>query len=132
MGLPAAGTISRRHFACGVIPALIGSLVTTLPWMTRAALPVDFGAMVHHRASAERIGRRYLAMLATDMDKLRFLTLSPMLDRAMQAIRHEPEIAGRLLRQGIEDDFRRADIAIIDGWVLAATEARLCAIIALA
>jgi len=132
MGFLVAGTMSRRRFAGGMIPALIGSLAVTLPWLARAAMPANFDALIRHWASAERIGRRYLAMLPADTDRLRLLTMSPALDRALQAIRHEPEVAVRLLRQGIEDDFRHADTVIVDGWVLAATEARLCAVIALA
>jgi len=131
MGLSAAGPISRRRFACGVIPALIGSLAITLPWLARAPAPADFGALVRHRASAERIGHRYLATLPAGTDRSRLLMMSPALDRALQATHHEPEVAAKLLRRGIDDDFRRADTVVVDGWVLAATEARLCAVIAL-
>jgi len=132
MRRPAAGAISRRRFACGVIPALIGSLAITLPWMARAAPPADFGALVDSRASAERVGRRYLAMLPADTDRSRLLAMSPALGGTLRAIRHQPKVARGLLRRSINDDFRRADTVIVDGWVLAATEARLCAIIALA
>lgn len=132
MGFPVAGTVSRRRFSRGAIGALFGSLALALPLPVRAALPANFGALLRHRASAERIGRRYLAMLPADTDRSRLLTMSPVLGRASQAVRHEPEIAATLLRQGIKDDFRRADTVIVDGWVLAATEARLCAVVALA
>ncbi len=123
--------MSRRRFARGMIRALIGSLVTTLPWLTRAALPADLGAIVRHRASAERIGRRYLATLPADTDRSRLLMMSPVLDRTLRTVRHEPAAAAELLRRGINDDFRRADTVIVDGWVLASTEAHLCAVIAL-
>jgi len=114
-----------------MVPALIGSLAITLPRLTRVALPADFGALVRHRASAERIGRRYLATLPADTDRSRLLMMSPALDRTLRTVRHEPAAAAELLRRGIKDDFRRADTVIVDGWVLAATEARLCAVIAL-
>ncbi len=132
MRFPVAGTISRRRFARGVIPALIGSLAITPPWLARAATPPNLGALLRHRASAERIGRRYLAMLPAGVDKSSLLARSPALDHALRIVQHQPEVAADLLRQGINDDFRRADTVIVDGWVLAATEARLCAIIALA
>jgi hypothetical protein len=132
MGFPVAGTISRRRFARGMIPTLIGSLAITLPWLARAAMPANFGALIRRWESAERIGRRYLAMLPADTDKSRLVAMSPALDHALRAVRHQPEVAAGLLRQGINDDFRRADTVIVDGWVLAATEARLCAVIALA
>jgi hypothetical protein len=132
MGLPVAGTVSRRRFSRGVAGALLGSFAIALPLRARAAMPANFGALLRHRASAERIGRRYLAMLPVDTDRSRLLTMSPILNRALQAVRHEPEAAAALLRQSIRDDFRRADTVMVDGWVLAATEARLCAAVALA
>jgi hypothetical protein len=54
-----------------------------------------------------------------------------MLRRVVRLTRREPQAAARLLRQGIYDDFRRADTVVVDGWILARTEARLCALIAL-
>jgi hypothetical protein len=132
MRSPVVGTISRRRFARGMISALVGALAITLPWLVRPATPADFGALLRRRASAERIGRRYLATLPADMDKSRLLVMSPALDQALNVVRHQPEVAAGLLRQGINEDFSRADTIVVDGWVLAATEARLCAIIALA
>jgi hypothetical protein len=132
MGIPVAGTISRRRFTRGLIPALIGSLAITLPWLPRAAIPAHFSALLRHVAGAERIGRRYLAMLPADVDRSRLLSMSPALNCALRAVRHQPEVAAGLLRRGINEDFRRADTVIVDGWVLAATEARFCAVLALA
>ena len=132
MGLPVAGTVSRRRFSRDVIPALIAGLAIALPWLARPGLPANFDGLIRHRASAERIGRRYLAMLPSATDRSRLLAMSPALGDALQAIRHRPEVAAGLLRRGISDDFGRADTVIVDGWVLAATEARLCAVIALA
>jgi hypothetical protein len=132
MRLPVAGSISRRLFVRGTIPALIVSLTIALPWLTRSAAPATLGALLRHRASAERIGRRYLATLPAGTDKSRLFAMSPALDHALRAVRHRPEVAADLLRQGIKDDFRRADTVIVDGWVLGATEARLCALVALA
>ena len=129
MGVPVAGTVSRRRFFCGAIGALFGSLAIAL---ARAAMPANLDALLRHRAGAQRIGRRYLAMLPADADRSRLLTMSPMLGHALRAVREGPEAAAALLQQGIREDFGRADTVIIDGWVLAATEARLCAVVALA
>ena len=116
----------------GTIPALIGSLAIALPWLTRPATPTTLGALLRHRASAERIGRRYLATLPAGTDRSQLFAMSPALNHALRAVRHRPEVAADLLRQGINDDFRRADTVIVVGWVLAATEARFCAVVALA
>ena len=132
MGVPVAGTVSRRRFFCGAIGALFGSLAIALPSLARTAMPANLDALLRHRAGAERIGRRYLAMLPADADRSRLLTMSPMLGHALRAVREGPEAAVALLQQGIREDFGRADTVIIDGWVLAATEARLCAVVALA
>jgi hypothetical protein len=132
MGLSVFGTVSRRRLVRGVIPGVFASLAATLPWLARAATPANFDALVRHRTSAERIGRRYLAMLPVDTDEARLLAISPALDRALRAVQDRPEVAAGLLRQGICDDFRCANTVIVDGWVLAATEARFCAVIALA
>jgi hypothetical protein len=132
MGLPVAGTVSRRRFTRDAIPALIAGLAIALPWLARPGMLTNFDGLICHRASAERIGRRYLAMLPAPMDRSRLLAMSPVLGSALQAIRHRPEVAAGLLRRAINDDFRRADTIIVDGWVLAATEARLCAVVALA
>src|SRR4029453_788322 len=128
---PAAGILSRRRFARGMITALIGGPTIALPGPARVAPGPDLGALVRRRESAERVGRRYLAMLPADTDRSQLLKTSPALDRALRATRREPEVAARLLRQGIDDGFRRTDTVVVDGWVLALTEARLCAIIAL-
>lgn len=109
--------------------ALIGSLA--IVGLGREAPGPDLGALVGRRESAERVGRRYLAMLPADADRSQLLKTSPALDRALRAARRNPEVAARLLRQGIDDDFRRANTVVVDGWVLALTEAHLCAIIAL-
>jgi hypothetical protein len=132
MGLPVAGTVSRRRFTRDVIPALIAGLAIALPWLAHPGMHTNFDGLIRHRASAERIGRRYLATLPAATDRSRLLAMSPAIGSALQAIRHRPEVAAGLLRRGINDDFSRADTVIVDGWVLAATEARLCAVIALA
>jgi hypothetical protein len=131
MRFPAAGILSRRRFARGMMTALIGGLAMALPGLARVAPGPDLGALVGRRESAQRVGRRYLAMLPGDTDRSQILKTSPTLDRAMRATRRQPEVAARLLRQSIDDDFRQANTVVVDGWVLARTEARLCAIIAL-
>jgi len=131
MGLSAAGGVSRRSFARGLLAALIGSLAFALPSLGHAPAPADFGALVRSRASAERIGRRYLTTLPADINAGRLRMMSRTLERALLVSRRDPALAARLLRQGIDEDFRCADTVVVDGWVLSVTEARLCAIIAL-
>lgn len=79
-------------------------------------------------ASARRIGRRYLASLPSSLDKNAILGASPALAKAIEA---SPQVRAALLRRSVAEDFRRGDVAIVDGWVLSASEARLCALAAL-
>jgi hypothetical protein len=132
MRIPVDGSISRRGLLRGTICVLIGSLSISLPWPTPRATPATLGALLRHRTSAERIGRRYLATLPAGTDESQLFAMSPTLDHALHAARHQPAVAADLLRKSINDDFRRADTIIVDGWVLAATEARFCAVVALA
>src|SRR5262245_23725981 len=103
MRFPAAGTLSRRRFARGMMTALIGGLAIAVPGVARVAAGSDLAALVGRRESAERVGRRYLAMLPAGTDRSQLLTASPALDRAWRATRRQPEVAARLLRQGIDD-----------------------------
>jgi hypothetical protein len=131
MRSPVAGTMPRRRFARALMSVLTGGLAIALPW-PRAEARADPGTLLRHRASAERIGRRYLATLPAGTDESRLLAMSPVLHHVLRAVRHRPEAAADLLRRSIDEDFRRADTVIVDGWVLAATEARFCAVVALA
>ncbi len=71
-------------------------------------------------ASARAIGRRYLRThpASSELQVTRLL-LRPGADR------------GRRIRERIAADFAAGRVVILDGWVLAATEARLCALSAL-
>jgi hypothetical protein len=77
--------------------------------------------------AAAVVGRRYLALHPSeaDLDRLGREILSPTPARAYQA--HTRQVLARH-----RDDFASEHLAIVDGWVLSRTEARLCAIAALA
>jgi transaldolase len=133
--------IERRMLTSGELDTRIGEGLlgmTSNPTIFEKAIggSDDYDAALRRvarsGASAERIGRRYLATLAQDIDSARLLTMSPVLARALQTARHDPGTAARELRQAVDVDFHRADTVVVDGWILAATEARLCAVIALA
>lgn len=126
-----AGIISRRGCVGGLAAALIVGTAVTRAGQVDAVAPAEFHGLIRHRASAARIGRRYLATLPSTPDRSRLLEMSPALGRILQATSRSRALAADLLRTTIADDFRRADTVVVDGWVLSATEARLCAVIAL-
>jgi hypothetical protein len=88
--------------------------------------------MIPHRESAAHIGRAYLRMVPADAAGLLDLLCAPM----SQALRSPAAIEGYaledLLRTRKMDDFAAGRVVLIDGWMLSETEARLCALVALA
>lgn len=78
------------------------------------------------RNAAKEVGRRYLVLESNEADIAVLLAALPA---------NEPDINMRTLRAAIqrrrERDFREGNVVLIDGWVMARTEARLCALAAL-
>ena len=125
-----AGSLSRRRFARAAVGMLAGAIVT-VPRSSDATITVALDGVIHCRASAARIGRRYLASLPVRIDRVGLLKMNPELESILRAASDGRDGATPLLRRCIADDFRREDTVVIDGWVLAATEAQFCALIAL-
>lgn len=109
------------------------ALAAALP--AHAATPTPAGALVDaldHRDSALAIGREVLAQQPE-------LTADALVAELARAVALTPErLAGMdrgLLRSRLDAarsaEFGRADTVRVQGWVLAASEARLCALVAL-
>jgi hypothetical protein len=120
-----SGAASRRHLLRVALGAAAGALAGLI---ARPAPRATAGALFRDRPSAERIGRRYLASPTAEQDRTTILAASPGLARALAAPRDQ---AARQLQQAIDADFRHGDIAVVDGWVMAKSEARFCALVAL-
>lgn len=76
-------------------------------------------------ASAAAIGQAYLRTAAAPLraQVMAWLALTPVsLDRMDAASLR------RLVAAAVREDFRRGDTVSVDGWVLSALEARLCAL----
>ncbi len=109
------------------------ALAATLP--SYAATPTPAGALVDaldHRDSALAIGREVVGQQPE-------LTADGLVAELARAVALPPErLAGMdrpLLRSRLDAarsaEFRRGDTVRVQGWVLAASEARLCALVAL-
>lgn len=109
------------------------ALAAALP--AHAATPTPAGALVDaldHRDSALAIGREVLAQQPE-------LTADALVAELARAVALTPErLTGMdrgLLRSRLDAarsaEFGRADTVRVQGWVLAASEARLCALVAL-
>jgi hypothetical protein len=137
--------MSRRAFlvrsawlasAAGMALALGGSAATVLGFGRAASPGARLAAALPHSEGAARVGRAALASGLVERD------VAGLMASLADAV---PDLSG-LLRDGTDDDVRAAlDVARrddfagrgpglirIDGWVVARTEARACALIALA
>ncbi len=121
--------ISRRHALAASAAAL------ALPSLAVAAGPVPAQALVEaldRPESARLVGLRVLAALP---DPSRDALVAELAAAAGLAVEAVPAIDRSLLRSRLDAaraaDFRRGDTVRVQGWVLASTEARLCALAAL-
>lgn len=125
--------ISRRH----ALAAGAGAAALTLSPLPPAvaAGPVPAQALVEaldRPESARLVGRQVLAVLPYPSRDALVVELAAAAGLAVDAV---PAIDRSLLRSRLDAaraaDFRRGDTVRVQGWVLASTEARLCALAAL-
>jgi hypothetical protein len=129
--------ISRRRFLLGASIGAAALLPSTrgMRWLDQAlaagSLESALGRIFQHRTSAVRLGRAYLERrpAESDADVLRF----HLRDLAPQAgwMATRPDAVHRRLTSLSREDFGEGRVVLIDGWVLAHTEARACALVAL-
>jgi hypothetical protein len=89
-------------------------------------------ALIDDRQRAGRLGSRYLALHAHESGAHR---LAGLLRAALTAANTdapptEADLLRSVLHTRVRQDFAQRDTVVIDGWVLARTEARLCALYA--
>jgi hypothetical protein len=125
----------RRFLLLGGVGAVGGALLGAphVPWLRsilqdgEGSLHGRLAALFHHQASARAIGRTYLQQhpLETTVRHL----LVGIDDRLRTAGDRELIFA---LQQRIRQDFVEERVVKLEGWILSVTEARLCALTALA
>jgi hypothetical protein len=132
--------LTRRRFIALAVAFTAPLLPGAVPSVTglvdpRRAASARLIAPIRHRDSAARIGRAYLRDQPDDRDADR------LLDAIVSAIGaeaggHDPlaaddgALAGLLTRRMVTE-FASRDVAVVDGWLLSRTEARLYALVAL-
>jgi hypothetical protein len=96
-------------------------------------LPSKLSSFFHHKQSAKNIGLEYLkiAPMEADISLLSNLICSFDREYRVQLLHANSRGFRELLRQRLCVDFEQDNIVIVNGWILAATEARLCALTAL-
>jgi hypothetical protein len=116
----------------------------SVPWLTMVALGNSWAGWAAARPalgaalenllpdtdSAVAVGRAYLRRHPGDRDQKRVQhLLSAALGGHPEAL--APVVLRARVRDRIRQDFAESRIAIVDGWILSVTEARLCALVAL-
>jgi hypothetical protein len=121
--------------------AVVGALAFPAHGSLHAAAPASLDAatlrllsLLRHRASARRIGRAYLDVMPCEANARSLVDLicgDVLPDRA-ELPWMEDEALRESLRRQLRRDFKRGCTVKVDGWILSATEARLCALAAVA
>ena len=99
--------------------SLVAPAPTTAPELGAALLE-----LLPARADAAVLGRAYLAANPAEADLDRLV-------RQLTAMAREPSDLQAAIGDRLRRDFANRDTVRLDGWVLARTEARLCAVCAL-
>jgi hypothetical protein len=114
----------RRSLLCllAASPLLANaSLTKTVEFAQDSTVTAATRSLAMNHASIQRIASIYLEKHPEWNDSLKLQTwLSTHLDKSNQD-------ADSLIKEMAEEDLQRGDHLLLDGWLIAATEARLCA-----
>jgi hypothetical protein len=96
-------------------------------------LPSRLAGFFQHKQSAKKVGLEYLKVAPSEADISLLSNLICSCDEGYRAklLHADPSRFNELLRQRLSVDFEQDRIVCIHGWILAVTEARLCALTAL-
>ena len=99
----------------------------------QSLLSLRLTGLFKHGESAKVIGREYLRHYAQEADEQILLGLisSGFTDGPEMLSAADDEEISRWLRRQIGQDFEAGHVVKLEGWILSATEARLCALVAL-
>lgn len=115
---------ARRTFlTLGLAALFVHGLKLQLPHLAAAEFNiVDFW---HDPKSARAVGERYLAIAPHERD--RALLQEAVFGAGPSGQPRSPEALRARISELREQDFIAGDTVLIDGWMMARTEARLCA-----
>jgi hypothetical protein len=131
----------RRHLlltglsALAVLPASQAIAWRGRPVAGRDILAVSAAGLISDRQGAIAVGRSYLAQYPNeaDLDRLIDALFAGMPQaQSRDGVETEVQAIRGWVAAHIEEDFRRARIVTVGGWILARSEARLCALASLA
>ena len=129
---------SRRAFLIGTSALLLSGLVKGLVpvrlWLSPTPLGRRLAGLLQHRQGAQLIGQEYLRRAPAE-GSVRVLvgliaSSLPHGTRRLSALSDE-ELRAHVLRS-VHKDFEDGRVVNLGGWIVSLTEARLCAVAALA
>jgi hypothetical protein len=130
-------SIPRRFFLQVLfslhIYALIGQYARKDTSNSVDPLPSKLGSFFSHKESATKVGLEYLKStpMEADIYLLSNLICSSNEEHRAKLLHADSRKLRELLRQRLCLDFEQDRIVNVQGWILAVTEARLCALAAL-
>jgi hypothetical protein len=130
---PAPSRVGRRSVLASATMALLAGAMPAVVRPARSATRDSCDAVTALWSDAERacrIGRSYLAQVPEDADPDRLAAIL-LGEQGANAGMSADALRARFALARMRD-FEAGDTVIVDGWVLARTEARLCALTALA
>jgi hypothetical protein len=129
--------LTRRRFLLRA--AIAGAALVPavhVAWSVRgvlgdASLADRIVRLFRHRESARRLGRAYLADRPEEVDPARLLRELAHLQREGGGATGRPDDLRQAVAAACTADFAQGRVVRVDGWILARTEARACALVAL-
>jgi hypothetical protein len=120
--------LSRRGFLAGLAVGIAGAVLGLRLYWTAGHTPAGAERLVRllpHAESAARLGRRYLEDTPQEAHARRLIALIGTTPADMES---DAALRERLQAR-IRQDFIDGATVTVDGWRLAVTEARLCALV---
>ncbi len=120
----------RRLIGTAALAALPGGAWLLDRWGAGESIVARLAGLIERRADAQALGRAYLRLHPEEAAP------EPLVEQLLPGAGRGSESLRRLTtsdlreaaRRQRERDFARGDTVVIDGWILARTEARLCAL----
>jgi hypothetical protein len=136
--MTARSEVTRRGFLGALGAVAVAGFLRLEPWRTLVTYrgPAEaerLAGLFAHTDSARRVGEAYLRTFPDEASIPRLLDrIERRLPGGSRTVREASERTLRaLVTDGIREDFRHERSVLVHGWILAETEARLCALAAL-
>jgi len=126
--------LSRRTFLGGLLAAAATAAIGLRWWQVRRQPEFPAARLVElltHRDSAVLLGRRYRAAVPGEDGKAPLVAALAATFGSADALPPDQDGLRRVLAERIREDFTAGRMVAVDDWLLAVTEARLCALASL-